>query len=404
MIVKDYIKNFEKLGFGMFVHFGLYSVLGKGEWAKKALNINSEKYEKTVLRFKPAKDWAKQLVKTAKEAGCRYINLTARHHDGFSLYDTRGLSDFDTAHVLGRDLVGEFVDECNRQGVVPFLYHTTFDWHTDFFERDFEGYMKYLQASVEILCANYGKLGGIWFDGCWHKKADWQEDKLYGIIRKYQPDAMIINNTGLNARGEAGHIELDGVTFERGNPKPINLPDSRKYLGSEMCQVLNDHWGYAKDDLNYKSVSSLIYDFAQCRRYGANFLLNAGPMGNGRLRPIDREIFNLIGKWVKANAEALYLPRPAGIDLDGDDFILRNENTYYLFINNVPMSANKNVALSDGDKESVSFKLKENIKNAIWLDDGTSAAVEQTGGNVKVHVKPFEYGKSYHVRICRIEI
>lgn len=404
MIVKNYIKNFEKLGFGMFVHFGLYSVIGKGEWAQNCLKISKEEYESAALKFNPSKDWAKNLVATAKAAGCKYINLTARHHDGFSLYDTCGLNDFDSIHYCGRDLVREFVDECNKENIMPFIYHTLFDWHTDFFERDFEGYMKYLQDSVEIICKNYGKLGGLWFDGYWCKNADWQEDKLYGIIRKYQPDAMIINNTGLSARGETGHIEIDSVTFERGKPKAINMPGARKYLASEMCQVLNDHWGYAEEDLNYKSVGSLIYDFTQCRRYGANFLLNVGLMGNGELRLIDREIFLLLGKWVAANSEALYDVRPAGIQLGGDDFILKNDRGYYLFINNVPMVTNKDVALCSELKEKISFFFGENVKRALWLDDGSEAGFTQEGDSVTVEVKPFEYGRSYSLRVCKLEV
>ena len=110
---------------------------------------------------------------------------------------------------------------------------------------------------------------------------DWEEDTLYGTIRKYQPEAMIINNTGLQERGKLGHIELDSVTFERGKPQPINLSDSPKYIASEMCETMGDHWGYAKDDLNFKSPATIIEETADCRRYGANMLLNIGPKGDG---------------------------------------------------------------------------------------------------------------------------
>ena len=198
MIVKQYVKDFENLGFGLFVHFGAYSLFERGEWVQEILKIPSEEYEKVVRTFNPDKDWAEQLVATAKTAGCKYITLTTRHHDGFSLYDTCGLNDYDAPHTCGRDLVREFVDACNAGGIIPFFYHTLFEWRTDWFEKDPVSYLPYLRDSVEILCKNYVKIGGLWFDGMWRNdKLDWEEDKLYGLIRSYQPEAMIINNTGL---------------------------------------------------------------------------------------------------------------------------------------------------------------------------------------------------------------
>ena len=150
MIVKQYIKEFEKLGFGMFVHFGLYSVLGKGEWAKLSYQMSDEEYFKLCEQFQPEKDWATKLVTQAKQAGCKYITLTTRHHDGYSLYDTCGLNTLDAPHTCGRDLVREFVDACREQNMIPFFYHTLLDWYEESFETDFPAYLKYLRKSVEI--------------------------------------------------------------------------------------------------------------------------------------------------------------------------------------------------------------------------------------------------------------
>ena len=126
----EYIEKFKKLGFGLFCHFGLYSIMGRGEWASDIYGFNRDEYNKQIESFDVAKDWAKQLVSTAKKAGCKYITLTTRHHEGFSLYDTCGLNEFDAPHsVSGRDLVREFVDECNAEGIVPFFYHTLLDWY-----------------------------------------------------------------------------------------------------------------------------------------------------------------------------------------------------------------------------------------------------------------------------------
>lgn len=406
MIIKQYIKDFEKLGFGMFVHFGLYSVLGKGEWAKQCLSISNEHYESLREKFNPASDWADQLVSIAKQAGCNYITLTTRHHDGFSLYDTCGLNTYDAPHTCGRDLVCEFVLACKKQEIIPFFYHTLLDWREQSFEADFPTYLDYLRKSVEILCTKYGSIGGIWFDGMWSKpNEDWEEDELYRCIRKYQPNAMIINNTGLSALGQLGHIELDSVTFERGKPQPLNMEGASKYIASEMCQIFADHWGYAAEDFNYKSPADLIRDFAICRRFGSNLLMNVGPKGDGTLRLMDQAIYNLIGQWVALNKEALYEPRPSNIIVENkpEDFILVKDNTYYLFCDKLPMAADPNVALFHSEQYQDCFKLDKKILNVTWLDNGETVDFEQNEKQVIVKTVPYSYGRQLVIRVAKIE-
>lgn len=408
MIIKQYIKDFENLGFGMFVHFGLYSILGTGEWSKCIHNISDADYEGLTRQFEPKPDWAKELVQTAKHAGCKYITLTARHHDGFSLYDTCGLNDYDAPHAkCKRDLVREFTDACNREGLIPFFYHTLLDWREESYRNDFPKYLEYLRKSVEILCKNYGKIGGIWFDGMWDKsEANWEEDALYGMIRKYQPDAMIINNTGLDARGALGHIELDSVTFERGKPQAINREGAPKYVASEMCQIFCDHWGYAKEDLNYKSPAQMIRELADCRRYGANMLMNVGPMGDGSVQEMDRAMLNLMGKWVSYHEDAIHSPRPTGIEIQDkpEDFLLRDKDTYYLFCYNLPVSGDANVTLyTDADYES-RFVLNDKIASVTWMDNGTDVAFVQEGEQVTIKTEPYTYGRNLVVRIAKIKI
>lgn len=406
MIIKKYIQDFEKLGFGMFVHFGLYSVLGKGEWAKTCLNIPDEEYETLPERFNPKPEWAQELAKTAKAAGCKYITLTTRHHDGFSLYDTRGLSEYDAVHAAcGRDLIREFTEACRQQGLIPFFYHTLLDWHEETYRTDFREYLTYLRASVEILCRNYGKIGGIWFDGMWDKpEADWEEDALYGLIRSYQPEAMIINNTGLSARGTLGHIELDSVTFERGKPQPLNLQGVPKYVASEMCEILGEHWGYAREDLAYRSPAEMIRELAECRKYGANMLLNVGPVGDGSLRPIDAAMLGILGEWVAYYEEAIRAPRPAGIEIRNkeEDFLLRNGNDYYLFCFHLPMRADENVAPNEEGDFSDVFVLPERIKSVTWMDNGNAVDFIQEGSNVTIHTAPYCYGRNLVVRVAKI--
>lgn len=396
----EYIEKFKKLGLGLFVHFGLYSVVGKGEWYLR-LNpkADKEKYNNLVNRFIVKKTWAKELVKTAKVAGCKYITLTTRHHDGFSLYDTQGLNVFDAPHsASGRDLIREFVDECNKENIVPFFYHTLLDWNNPDYKNNFPKYIDYLDKSIEILCRNYGKIGGFWFDGMWDKpNENWQEDRLYGTIRKYQPEAMVVNNTGLSALGKTGHKEIDSVTFERG--KPAFVDTSEKPIAGEMCQVLNDHWGYTKDDCNYKSVKELIENLIDCRKFGCNFLLNTGLKGNGSVNETDKCLLSQIGKWIKANKGFIYGAYPAGDEFQAENAdILTDSKKYYAVIKNVNMSADPNVALG-GDISVV--KLNFAAKRAEWLDSGEKIKINKDNSFA---VKPFDYGRSYSVRVAEIEL
>lgn len=409
MIVKEYIKRFEKLGFGMFVHFGSYSVYGKGEWALNNCGISHEDYEKLADEFNPKPEWADELAAAAKMAGCKYITLTTRHHDGFSLFDTCGLNDYDTVHRgAGRDLVREFVDACRKEGIVPFFYHTLLDWREPTYKENFPEYFKYLRRSVEILCTNYGQIGGIWFDGMWDKPDhDWEEDALYSMIRSHQPEAMIINNTGFVAPGALGHIELDSVTFERGRPSPINLETSPKYVASEMCQVFGSHWGYTKNDFKYKSLVEIIGDLCTCRRHGSNLLLNIGPMGDGGIRPLDYGMLSSLGEWVEMHKEALYLPRPTGIEIEGKekDFILKGEKYYYLFVHDIPMGGSINVVQRmDMDDYTDRFVLDKKIKSVKWLDNEEDVEFKQDGDKVTVCYDKQRYGNNIVVKVARIEV
>ena len=412
MIVNQYVKDFENMGLGMFVHFGLYSQLGKGEWVMYQAKIPPEEYSQLKYSFRPEKDWAIRLATTAKRVGCRYVTLTTRHHDGFSLYDTCGLNDYDTMTTIGRDLVREFVDACRSVGIVPFFYHTYLDWYDTRFNEDFPAYLAYLRESVKLLCTRYGKIGGIWFDGKWSKKdADWEEDAMYSMIRSLQPEAIIVNNTGLNELGALGHIELDSVTFERGKPHPLNLEGAPKYIASEMCEVFGSHWGYAEEDFLYKSPASLIEEIADCRRYGANMLLNVGPMATGYLSEIDQAFYGMIGKWVNTVDEALRDPRPTGIavknNVETRDFLLKNDEAYYLFCFGLPTHHNSNAArIKNEDRYTDIFTVPEGerVSSVTWLDNQCGVDFEQNGTEVIIKTIPFSYGINHVVRVAKIVI
>ncbi len=403
------IREFEELGLGLFVHWGLYSQLGIGEWAMHIRKIPKSEYCRLADSFTAEDFDADELVLTAKNAGAKYIVLTTRHHDGFSLYDTCGLNTYDAPHTPARrDLVREYVDACNRHGLIPFFYHTTLDWWKEEFETDFDSYLDYLNRSVEILCRNYGRIGGFWFDGNWSKpQADWKEDILYGTIRAYQPDAIIINNTGLHRRGAAGHPQIDSVTFEQGRPTPMDREGMPKYLAAEMCQTINDHWGVGTCDFNNKSTAQLIETLCACRKVGANYLLNIGPGAQGGIDPLQKHTLQCMGSWVRIFEDAIRSPKPCGILGAGKDFALENENKLYFFIHDLAIGGNGNVTLSCGNASLRSFTgISRPVRSIRWMDSGETLTFTQLPqeGMLTVKATNYPYGVNLVVRVAEAEL
>ena len=406
-IPKQYIKDFEQLGFGLFVHWGLYSQLGQGEWTYSIHKRDMDEYKKLKDTFTAADFDAEKLVLTAKKAGCKYINLTTRHHEGCSLYDTCGLNKFDAPHSpAGRDLIREFVDACNKHDIIPFFYHTTLDWYNSDFNDDFDKYLEYLRKSVEILCKNYGKIGGMWFDGNWSKpETDWKEDELYATIRKYQPEAIIVNNTGLSARGYVGNSEIDSVTFEQGTPEPMNREGMEKYLAAEMCQTINNHWGIGALDIDYKSPRELIETLCECRKVGANYLLNIGPTAQGGIDSFQAELIGTLGKWMGIYGDAIYNGRPYGARGMGRNFILKGEDELYLFFFDMGIRGDENVVEDKRYSGAYSFgNVKDKIESIEWMDNGEELSFIQNENMLSVNATGYPYGMATCVRVAKAKI
>lgn len=403
------IEEFEKMAFGLFIHWGLYSKLGRGEWIMNLGHIPKEEYVKLQDTFTASEFDAGKIVELAKAAGMKYAVLTTRHHEGFSLYDVKGLNEFDAPHSpVGRDLVREFVNACREGGIKPFFYHTTLDWMDERFENDFDAYLEYLRQSVEILCTQYGEVGGFWFDGNWSKPdADWKLDELYGTIRKYQPEAMIINNTGLDARGKTGHPEIDSVTFEQGLPTMIDRSKMEKYVSGEMCYTINDHWGYGKHDFNYKTPAELIETLCKCRKVGANFLLNIGPDGEGGIPGIMLETFKLVGEWLKIFGESIYETRPDGIAGQGENFGLAGpDGSKYLFCFHLPIIGDSNVTVGGGRILPQTFTgMFDKVHSIHWMDNEEELTFiqDEKAGVLTVNATGHQYGDNYVVRVAKVD-
>ena len=403
------VARFEDLAFGMFVHWGLYSQIGRGEWAMKLHGIAKEDYAPLMRGFTAADFSGRELARTAKRAGMKYITLTSRHHDGFSLYDTRGLSDWDVTHTpAGRDLIADFTEGCRAEGIVPMLYCTTLDWSDARFGADWDAYQQYLRDSVELLCTEYGEIGGFWFDGNWSRPdADWQTDALYGVVRRHQPEALIINNTGLGAEGQISHPEIDSTTFERGRPEPVDRRGHAKWVAGEMCHTLNFHWGIATHDFNYLSPAHAIEELCGCRRAGANLLLNIGPTATGAVPAYERAVLERVGDWIRLHGGVdgpLYRGRTAGILGEGRDFGLRRGDEVHLYVHDLTLTADTRAHTESRGAGPRPFAgLDGEWSGAEWLDNGEALRVERgADGRLVLHATRYPYGTNTVVRVARL--
>ncbi len=407
-VPSERVKKFESMGFGMFIHYGLYSQLDGGEWAMHMKNIPPREYAKLKDNFTAEAFDAEKIVLLAKSAGMKYITMGTRHHEGFSLYDTKDLSGYNSVNSPAkRDLVAEFVKACGKHGISPFLYHTTLDWYQEMYKTDFDKYLEYLRRSVELLCTNYGSIGGLWFDGNWDRSdGDWKLDELYGTIRRYQPEAIIVNNTGLEARGRLSHPEIDSVTFEQGRPEPLNREGMEKYVTGEMCQTMNDNWGISMSDLKYKSPAELIENLCACRKAGANYLLNVGPTAGGAILEIQKEIIRILGKWMSINGRAIYEGRPCAVKGRHEDFALESgDGRIYLFIHKLHVQGHPNVTLGTDIYGTREFcRVNRDVANIRWLDNGEELRYthDKESGILRLEATGYPYGKNLVVRVAEV--
>ena len=412
------IERFEKMAFGAFFNLCLAAQLGKGAWHMKGLPI--EEYLRLRDNFTAEDFDPKAVARLLREAGIRYLGIVARHHEGFSFFDTRGLSDFDVMRSPAqRDIVGELTEACRAQGIAPFMCVVTWDWgyylsrgydpkagHAAVDEAGFNEYLKYLYDSVEVLCTHYGPIGGFWFDGAWSRKgADWQEDRLFGLIRKLQPDAIIINNTGLGARGALGHPETDCVTFENALAGPLDRRGHKKYVAVEACQTINRHWGIAENDLRYRSCADIIEAIAECRRVGANYLTNIPATAAAGIPELEAATLRKVGKWLSIYSDAVYNGKPVDAKLCGRDFVLEGDGRWYYFAFDVPVTGAVNVTPRAGGAGPRSVQgVGRAVKSVKWLDSGEPLAFAQSreADFLTIDMTGFPHGTNLVVRVAEI--
>jgi alpha-L-fucosidase len=320
-------QRYQDAKFGMFIHWGVYSLLGNGEWVMQNRNIRVPEYEWLASTFNPVKFDAREWVRVAKNAGMKYITITARHHDGFSMFDSNTTTyDIMEWTPFKRDPLAELAEECRLQGIELFFYYSQLDWrHPDYFPRGRTGhgtgrpdggewlrYLDFMDAQLTELLTKYGPIGGIWFDGMWDKPdAEWRLERTYGLIHRLQPAALIIPN-----HHKAPLPGEDAQTFEQDLPGSNSAGFNTTEIGNlplETSLTMNGSWGYDITDKRYKSVPELIGYLVRAAGYGANLLLNIGPRADGTIDPEQVERLSAIGAWLETHGPSIYGTRAGPI-------------------------------------------------------------------------------------------
>jgi alpha-L-fucosidase len=375
---------FQDAKFGLFVHWGVYSVMGGGgdmgiaEWIMHRKQIPVDQYEKLPGFFNPVAFDPAEWVSLVKEAGMKYITITSKHHDGFAMYDSK-VSDYDIVDrtPYGKDIIGMLKEECDRQGIRLFFYYSQLDWHhPDYYPRgrtgnytgrpesgNWDDYIDYMNTQLTELLTNYGDIGGIWFDGMWDQwDAPWRLDETYGMIHQLQPQALIgSNHHKMPIPGE------DFQMFERDLPGQNTMGFNQTGIGSlplETCETMNGSWGFNIKDTKFKTTEELVHMLVRSAGLNSNLLLNTGPMPNGKIQPENVRTLKEMGKWMQRYGETIYGTRggPAGSKKWGVTTI--KDNKVYVHILNaedpllyVPLAGGKiKKAYGYDGGESIKFR------------------------------------------------
>lgn len=344
-------QEFADMKFGIFLHWGIYSMFAQGEWYMQNANLDWQEYQKAASGFYPAQFNAREWVEAIKGSGAKYITFTSRHHDSFSMWGTKA-SDYNIvdASPFHRDVIKELADECHKQDVRLHLYYSHLDWRRADYpvgrtglgtKRDLKPnygtYLDFMKQQLTELLTNYGKIGAIWFDGVWDHDEDatpfdWHLDEQYELIHRLQPRCLVGNNHHL-AINPGEDIQI----FERDVPGENKAGLSGQTISNivplETCQTMNGMWGYKIIDQNYKSTDELIRLLVQTAGKGANLLLNIGPQPNGELPATALDRLKDMGKWLGKYGESIY-GTTAGEFADVEDWGVstRKGNVLYLHV------------------------------------------------------------------------
>jgi len=348
---------FEDARFGLFIHWGPFSIPGSGEWVMNERKVTVENYSRLEKFFNPIDFDAAKWVSTAKNAGMKYITLITRHHDGFSMWDTK-YSDFNIMNTpYKKDIVKMMADECHKQGIKLYLYYSLLDWRREDYPHetgktgqfsgrkghgDYAKYLQFMKNQLTELLTNYGEIGGIWFDGHWDQTApegaadrssriDWKYNEIYGLIHKLQPQCMIGNNHHMTPfEGEDFQMFEQDLPGE--NKSGLSFQKPSEKLPLEACITINGSWGFNLTDTSYKTKAKLINTLVKSSSLGANLLLNIGPMPNGEIQPEFIDRLKGMGEWLKVYGESIYGTKAGFIMPQSWGSVTQKNNKVYIHI------------------------------------------------------------------------
>lgn len=323
-------REFANDRFGIFIHWGLYSLFGQGEWYMQNANIDHREYAKSANAFYPHAFDAEVWARAIKASGARYVTFTSRHHDGFSMWHTAA-SDYNIKNTpYGKDIVGQLAAACRKNGLALHLYYSHIDWTRDDYptgrtgrgtgkdrtKENWPQYYDFMNRQLTELLTAYGKVRAIWFDGWWDHDQDsvpfdWQLEEQYALIHRLQP-ACLIGNNHHQIPNDGEDIQI----FERDLPGENKAGLSGQAIGRlplETCETMNGMWGYQVSDQNYKSPEALIRLLVRTAAKGANLLLNIGPQPDGQLPATALERLSVMGEWLKRHGETIYGTEAGGI-------------------------------------------------------------------------------------------
>lgn len=347
--------EFADMKFGIFIHWGIYSVYGQGEWYLNNGNLDLNEYAKAADAFYPHRFDAKAWVDAIKDSGAKYVTFTSRHHDSFSMWHTQQSAyNIVDATPYGRDIVGQLATACHDGGLRLHLYYSLLDWirpeyalgvyghgivGRDTLHANYPAYLDFMKGQLTELLTQYGDIGAIWLDGEWdHAKDqvpfDWQLNHIYDLVHRLQPSCLVGNNhhTTMKAGEDIQIFERDVPGENKGGFSEGQAVNAAYPL--ETCQTMNTSWGYNVGDQHYKSTRELLHLLIRTAGKGANLLLNIGPQPDGQLPAMALQRLKEMGVWLRRNGESIYGTTAGPISETDWGVSTRRGNVVYLHVLN----------------------------------------------------------------------
>ena len=310
--------------FGMFIHFGLYSVYGHHEWAMEEEGIPLAEYEQLAKRFHPRPGCAREWARLAKRAGQKYMVMTSKHHEGFCNFATKLTNYCAPEQGPGRDFAKEYVEAARAEGLRVGFYYSLMDWHhpdgarcaTDPAAR--ERFVAYTHGLIREIMSNYGKIDVLWYDVAWPLDAEgWQSVKMNQMVFGLQPE-IIVNNRNL--------LPGDFSTPEQ------EISASEEGRAWESCMTMNDSWGYQRADDDWKSPKTIVSNLVECAQGGGNYLLNIGPTGDGSVPSESIATLEAVGRWMEDNGPTIYESERCKVTASEMAGFTRKGNTLHIHV------------------------------------------------------------------------